>query len=293
MRQNSRIDMTDSCWHRQDGQPAWIMGVLNCTPDSFSDGGTFFDQGSAIRHGLQMWHQGASLIDVGGESTRPGAVSVSVDEELRRVVPVIRELAAQGCKVSVDTMKAEVMKQAVAAGACMVNDVSALRFDEDSLDCVAETGVNVCLMHMQGMPETMQQAPHYDDVVDEVSAFFEQRLEACCQAGIDAASLLLDPGIGFGKRPEDNLTLIANLDRFRSRFGLPLLLGVSRKSFIQTVTGSPVADRELETAVADGIGIFAGADGVRVHDVALQKRAVLMASAIASHRLQPDLKQLS
>ena len=292
-RRNSRIDMTHSSWHRQDGQSAWIMGVLNCTPDSFSDGGSFFDHASAVRHGLSMWQQGASLIDVGGESTRPGAAAVSPEEELRRVLPVIRELVAQGCRVSIDTMKAEVMAQAIAAGACMVNDVSALRFDAESLACVAEAGVEVCLMHMQGMPATMQQAPHYDDVVDEVSAFFERRLQACQQAGIDPASVLLDPGIGFGKRLQDNLTLIANLHHFKRRFGLPILLGVSRKSFIQEITGSAVDERELETAVAGGIGIFAGADGVRVHDVALQKRAVLMASAIASHRLQPDSKQLS
>jgi len=292
-RRNSHIDMIRHCWHRSDGQPAWIMGVLNCTPDSFSDGGSFFDADCAIAHGLAMWRQGAALIDVGGESTRPGAAMVLEAEELCRVVPVIQALVAQGCRVSVDTMKAEVMRQAIAAGASMINDVSALRFDAASLEVVADSGVDVCLMHMQGMPDTMQQAPHYDDVIDEVSAFFEQRLQACAQAGVEMSSVLLDPGIGFGKRLEDNLALIANLSCFKERFGLPILLGVSRKSFIQAVTGSKVEERELETAVAGGIGIFAGADGVRVHDVALQRRAVLMASAIASHHLQPDCEQLS
>jgi len=292
-RPSSRADMARSRWWRTSGESAWIMGVLNCTPDSFSDGGNYVDHVRAVEHGLKLWAQGAAIIDVGGESTRPGATPVAVEQELRRVVPVVRALAEQGCRVSIDTMKAEVMAAAIEAGACMVNDVSALRFDASSLSVVADAGVDVCLMHMQGMPQTMQRAPHYRDVVEELVQFFEQRIEACLKAGIAESSILLDPGIGFGKRLADNLALIANLDRFRARFTMPLLLGVSRKSFIQALTGSPVHDRELETAVAGGIGIFAGADGVRVHDVALQMRAVRVASALADHRLQRQGEALS
>ncbi|RMH62345.1 MAG: dihydropteroate synthase [Zetaproteobacteria bacterium] len=279
--------MTRSRWWRKAGSPAWIMGVLNCTPDSFSDGGNYFDVDRAIAHGLAMWEQGAEIIDVGGESTRPGAEPVPVEDELRRVLPVVRALVAHGCRVSVDTMKAEVMARAIEAGACMINDVSALRFDAASLAVVADAGVDVCLMHMQGTPRTMQRAPHYDDVLGEVASFFAQRIDACLAAGMEPSAILLDPGIGFGKRLEDNLCLIANLGYFRSRFEMPVLLGVSRKSFIHALTGAEVHDRELETAVAGGIGVFDGADGLRVHDVALQRRAARVAAALADHRLQP------
>lgn len=262
------------------------MGVLNCTPDSFSDGGRFGDPERAIRHALSMQQQGAAIIDVGGESTRPGAAQVPLEEELRRVIPVIRRLAAAGCLVSVDTMKAEVMRQAVAAGAMMVNDVSALGFDPDSLAAVAELDVDVCLMHMQGTPATMQHSPVYQDVLSEVADFFADRIEAALKAGISEDRILLDPGIGFGKRLEDNLQLIANLDRFKQQFGMPLLLGVSRKSFLGALTGMPVEDREIETAVANSIGILLGADVIRVHDVTLQARASKVASALATCRLQ-------
>ncbi|GAV19949.1 dihydropteroate synthase [Mariprofundus micogutta] len=274
-----------SRWHRPLTEhkrgDAWIMGVLNCTPDSFSDGGSFLDIEAAVHHGFSMWQDGARLIDVGGESTRPGAASVSEEDELKRVIPVIRALSDAGCAVSVDTMKAEVMSQAIAAGAVMVNDVSALRYDPDSLGVVAHSGVDVCLMHMQGDPETMQNSPQYDDVVEEVSAFFEERIEKALAAGIQASSILLDPGIGFGKRLEDNLLLIRSLAEFKKRFHLPVLLGVSRKSFLGLLTGCPVEDREMETAVAGGIGIINGADVLRVHDVRLQHRAMKIASALS------------
>jgi len=268
-------------WLRQAGQPAWIMGVLNCTPDSFSDGGQFVDVDAAVQHGLAMWNAGAELIDVGGESTRPGAKAVGEDEELRRVLPVIKSLVAQGCKVSIDTRHAMVMRQAVQAGACMINDVSALLFDDKSLDIAAQAGVDVCLMHMQGTPETMQQAPKYHDVLSEVMTFFDDCIERCVRAGLKKSALLLDPGIGFGKSLEDNLVLIANIGVLKERFGLPVLLGVSRKSFIGSLTGSPVNARELETAVAGSIGVFQGVDGVRLHDVASQYRACQMASALS------------
>jgi len=272
-----------SSWLRQTGQPVWMMGVLNCTPDSFSDGGHFFDSSAAIKHGLSMRESGACIIDVGGESTRPRAESVSIDEELRRIIPVIEGLVKEGCFVSVDTCKAEVMRQAVLAGAGMINDVSALS-DEQSLEVAAQTGVDVCLMHMQGHPANMQISPHYDNVLSDILLFFEQRIERCIQAGIEQTSLILDPGIGFGKRLQDNLILIANIDRLKDTFGLPILLGVSRKSFMGEVTGADVGNRELETAVSGTLGIFQGVDGVRVHDVGLQKRACQMAVALTDAR---------
>jgi len=274
-----------SRWMRpvtKNGQgDVWIMGVLNCTPDSFSDGNLFLDTETAIAHGLKMRQQGADIIDVGGESTRPGAVPVSLQDELARVIPVIRALAEQGCTVSVDTMKAEVMRKAIDAGARIVNDVSALRYDTDSLRVVAQTGVDVCLMHMQGKPETMQRQPEYDDVVQEVIDFFSQRIEACLQAGIHSSSIMLDPGIGFGKRLQDNLALIRAIRRIKSAFNMPVLLGLSRKSFLGHLTGAAVKDRELETSVAGAMGIAYGADVMRIHDVVQQKRAIQVASALS------------
>jgi dihydropteroate synthase len=269
-----------SRWHRPPGGDAWIMGVLNCTPDSFSDGGQYLDAEAAVAHGLALWHDGAQLIDVGGESTRPGAAAVPVREELRRVVPVIRELTRQGCRVSIDTTKAEVMRAACEAGAVMINDVTALAGDAEALAVAAETGVDVCLMHMQGTPRTMQADPHYTDVVGEVRDFLARRIEACLAAGVREDALVLDPGIGFGKRLGDNLALIARLSVFRQAFALPLLLGVSRKSFLAALTGAEVGEREIETAAALSVGVFAGADILRVHDVASQRRAARVASAL-------------
>ncbi len=282
-----------SRWHRPEHGDAWIMGVLNCTPDSFSDGGLHMAVEDAVAHGLIMHDQGAALIDVGGESTRPGASPVALDVELERVIPVVAALSEAGVCVSIDTMKAEVMRQAVAAGAKLVNDVSALRHDPDSLAVVADAGVDVCLMHMQGSPASMQEQPHYDDVVSEVLTFFEQRITACLDAGIGESSILLDPGIGFGKRLQDNLALIMAIGRIRQAFSMPVLLGVSRKSFLGLLTGAETGDREVETAVADAIGILQGADVVRVHDVAIQRRAVRVASALADHGLQEFPIQLS
>ena len=280
-----------SRWHRPAGSDVWIMGVLNCTPDSFSDGGRFIrssaDTGSAVdvdaavARGLQMVADGAAVIDVGGESTRPGAAPVSEAEELRRVVPVVAALAAAGCTVSIDTMKARVMAEAITAGAMLVNDVSALTHDPASLSVVAERGVDLCLMHMQGAPATMQQRPSYQDVVTEVGDYLARRVDACLAAGVAADAILLDPGIGFGKRLEDNLALIRGLGALKARFGMPLLLGVSRKSFLGLLTGAAVADREIETAVAGAIGIVHGADMLRVHDVALQRRAMQVAAALS------------
>jgi dihydropteroate synthase len=274
----------ESRWHRPPGGDAWIMGVLNCTPDSFSDGGRYLDTEAAVAHGLRLWQDGAQLIDVGGESTRPGAHDVPLDEELRRVIPVIESLVREGCRVSVDTTKAAVMGPAVEAGAVMINDVTALNGDAHALAVAAETGADVCLMHMQGTPRTMQDQPHYNDVVGEVCDFFSRRIEACLAAGIHEDAFVLDPGIGFGKSLEHNLSLIARLTVFRETFGLPVLLGVSRKSFLGALTGSAVDDREIETAAALSVGVFVGADILRVHDVASQRRAARVASALRDHQ---------
>ena len=273
-----------SRWFRQSHKPAWLMGVLNCTPDSFSDGNTDHLEAYILR-AKTMIAQGANMIDVGGESTRPHAQPVSLEEELNRVLPVVKALAALNIPVSIDTMKAEVMLQAIQAGAILVNDVSALTHDEKSLQVVAETGADVCLMHMKGNPQTMQNNPTYDDVLIEVMHFFEQRIEACLNAGIARSSIILDPGIGFGKRLEDNLRLIVNVATIKEAFHMPVLLGASRKSFLGLMTGSKVQQRETETAVASAIGIFCGADMIRVHDCSTHHQTRL----IASHLL--DAKQ--
>jgi dihydropteroate synthase len=276
---------------RQRQNPAWLMGVLNCTPDSFSDGTKQFDVEALVFKAKQMVAQGADLIDVGGESTRPDAKPVSVDEELSRVIPVIQMLSKEGVCVSVDTMKAKVMAEAIDAGATLVNDVSALQFDADSMAVVASSGVDVCLMHMQGSPQTMQNKPEYKDVLSEVLSFFEQRVDACLNAGIKASSILLDPGIGFGKRLEDNLQLIANLNQIKSRFGFPILLGTSRKSFLGLMTGAEVNQREIETAVSSAVGVFCGADMLRVHDCAAHRKTALVAAQLSDYQ-KSDCKQV-
>ncbi len=275
-----------SPWLREQGQSAWVMGVLNCTPDSFSDGDTQINVEKLVQKAQLMVEQGADIIDVGGESTRPDAEPVSLDEELSRVIPVIQALP-DDIVVSIDTMKAEVMRKAIEAGAKLVNDVSALSFDEQSLAVVAESDVDVCLMHMQGTPQTMQHSPKYQDVVAEVLDFFEQRIQLCLAAGIKSSSIILDPGIGFGKRLEDNLQLIVHLNQIKERFGLPVLLGASRKSFLGQMTGAPVYEREIETAVASAIGIFCGADMIRVHDCIQQQKTSLVASGLADVKRLP------
>jgi len=256
-----------------------MMGVLNCTPDSFSDGGLFEDVDRAVEYARSMHRAGAAIIDVGGESTRPGSRPVPAKEELRRIMPVVRALVELGLFVSVDTSKHEVMRQVLAAGAGMINDVHALNGDPDAMAVVAEAGCDVCLMHMQGMPESMQEHPCYRDVVTEVEDFFKRRIDACLRAGIHESRILLDPGIGFGKRLEDNLLLLANIPRYR-RLGFPILVGLSRKSFLGALTGAPVQDREIETAAAVSVCVLFAVDVLRVHDVPGQMRALKVASAI-------------
>jgi len=270
---------TVSRWLNPPGGDVCIMGVLNCTPDSFSDGGRYSDLETALQHARVMIDAGADIIDVGGESTRPGSSPVSLQDEIERVIPVVETLAGEGFSVSIDTSKSEVMRLALEAGAVMANDVTALRGDDRALQVVAESGADVCLMHMLGEPRCMQDDPYYEDVVAEVEAFFQQRVELCLRAGIRASSIVLDPGIGFGKRQQDNLDLIAALPRFK-KLGFPLLLGVSRKSFLGRITSAPTQDREFETAAAVTACVLGGADILRVHDVPAQARAIGVASAI-------------
>ncbi|WP_448580658.1 dihydropteroate synthase [Thermaurantiacus sp.] len=252
-----------------------IMGILNVTPDSFSDGGRLADARAAIDAGRRMADAGAAIVDVGGESTRPGAAPVPRDEELRRVIPVIEGLARLGVAVSVDTMKAAVMREALSAGATMVNDVSALTHDPESLGVVAASGAEVVLMHMKGTPATMQQAPRYGDVVGEVRAFLDARVAACVAAGIAEDRIIRDPGIGFGKTLEHNLALLRNL----RALGAPLMLGASRKALIGALTGAGVDDR-LPGSLA--LALHAAATGcawVRVHDVAETAQALALWAA--------------
>ncbi|MEP7186013.1 MAG: dihydropteroate synthase [Rhodanobacter sp.] len=247
---------------------ARVVGILNVTPDSFSDGGAYDNVEAAVAHGLRMAEEGADMLDVGGESTRPGAADVSVEDELRRVLPVIEQLVAcTNLPIAIDTSKPEVMRAAVASGAGMINDVFALRRD-GAMDAAAELGVPVCLMHMQGEPRDMQIDPQYDDVVGEVHRFLTDRLFACELAGIDKRKLLVDPGFGFGKTLEHNLALLCALDRF-SNLGSGVYAGLSRKGMIGTLTGkSEPADRLAGSVAAALIAVQRGARLVRVHDVA-------------------------
>jgi len=259
-----------------------IMGVVNVTPDSFSDGGQLATVGAAVAHGLRLVAEGADLLDVGGESTRPGAEPVTVDEELHRVLPVIAALVAQtSVPLSVDTSKPAVMRAAVAAGAGMINDVLALR-GEGALDAAAELGVPVCLMHMQGEPRSMQDAPDYADVVSEVHRFLADRVLACQFAGIEQRRLLVDPGFGFGKTLEHNLALLRGLGRFAS-LGVPLVAGLSRKGMLGRITGRELPQERVHASVAAAlIAVQNGAAIVRVHDVAATRDALAVWQAVAS-----------
>lgn len=255
------------------------MGVLNVTPDSFSDGGKFFDQGSAIERAAQMVAEGAAIIDVGGESTRPGATLVSVTEELQRVVPVIEAICARhDVLVSVDTSKPEVMRAAVAAGAGMINDIRALS-EPHALQTAAVTNAAICLMHMRGQPENMQAAPRYDDVLNEVSGFLQGRVRACTQAGIALERLVVDPGIGFGKTLEHNLALLAHLPGLQ-QLQLPMLIGVSRKKLIGAIIGHPVTQRLHGGLALATAAVLAGAKIIRTHDVTATHDVVRMAHAL-------------
>jgi dihydropteroate synthase len=257
-----------------------VMGVVNVTPDSFSDGGLFSSAEAAVEHAIRLVEEGADILDIGGESTRPGSDFISLDEELSRVMPVVEGLAdSSGAPISIDTTKAEVARRALDAGCAMVNDISAMRLDEEMLPLVVERGVPFCLMHMQGMPKDMQTEPHYDDVVGEISRFLRERAEAAEEAGAEPAKIIVDPGIGFGKTLQHNLEVLRRLDELNS-LGYPLLLGPSRKSFIGGILDLDVDERIEGTAASVALGIAHGADIIRVHDVKEMVRVARVADAI-------------
>ncbi len=265
-------------------RPALVMGILNVTPDSFSDGGQFHRTDAAVAHAEKLVAEGADLLDIGGESTRPDAAPVDEAEELARVVPVIRELARRNLgPISVDTMKPAVARAALEAGAAIVNDVAANRADDAMWRIVAEAGAGYIAMHMQGEPRTMQLQPSYTDVVAEVDAFFADRLERLAAAGVKAEQVALDPGIGFGKTLEHNLQLLGRLDALRNR-KRPLLVGISRKSFIGRLTGAAVQDRLPGSLAGACWAVGLGAAIVRTHDVAATRQALQLTDALLRHR---------
>jgi dihydropteroate synthase len=257
------------------------MGVVNITPDSFYDGGRYALPERAIAHALELVEQGADIIDIGGESTRPGALAVSENDELIRVIPVLEELVRQvTVPISIDTTKSRVARLALDNGASIINDVSALRQDPDMADVIARSGAAVVLMHMQGTPQTMQQSPQYSDVGAEVLQFFEERVEAALLAGIARTNIILDPGFGFGKLLSHNLDLLRGLSSFMM-LNYPLLVGLSRKGFIGNIVGKAVDHREWGTAAAVALAVDRGANIVRVHDVAMMIDVVKMAAALS------------
>jgi dihydropteroate synthase len=262
---------------------ALIMGVVNVTPDSFSDGGLFLDADAAVEHGQRLVGEGADILDVGGESTRPGADPVAEDEERRRVVPVIERLARNGgARISIDTTKLGVARAALEAGATLVNDVSAFRFDPGMAALVAESGAGCCLMHMLGEPRTMQRDPRYDDVVSEVKAFLEERLAFALSEGIEEERVWLDPGIGFGKTVEHNLELLRRLDEIVA-IGRPVVVGTSRKSFLGKLVGGRGEGERLPGTIATNVlALERGASVFRVHDVAQNVDALAVAAATVS-----------
>jgi dihydropteroate synthase len=256
------------------------MGIVNVTPDSFSDGGLFLDADAAVEHGRALAAEGADILDIGGESTRPGADPVPTDEELRRVVPVVERLAADGAaRISIDTTKLDVARAALDAGATVVNDVSAFRFEPEIAALVAERGADCCLMHMLGEPRTMQDDPRYDDVVSDVRAFLEERLAAAIAAGVPEERVWLDPGIGFGKTVEHNLELLHRLDEIVA-IGRPVVVGTSRKSFLGRLAGGRDEGRRLPGTIATNVlALERGASVFRVHDVAENADALAVAAA--------------
>jgi dihydropteroate synthase len=277
----SSVGARDRLLRRLAHQAPLVCGIVNVTPDSFSDGGRYIDPATAIDHGHALIAQGAELLDVGGESTRPGARPPTLADEIARVVPVIEALArSTSIPISVDTSRPEVMGEAVAAGACFINDVRALRYP-GALATAAELDVPVCLVHMRGEPHTMQQSPEYVDVLIEVRAFLLHRVEACVQAGIPRDHIVLDPGFGFGKTLVHNLDLLANL-RHIADIGLPVMAGLSRKGMLGAITGRDVEHRQVASAAAALVATQNGASLLRVHDVAETVDALAVLNAVRS-----------
>lgn len=255
-----------------------VMGVVNVTPDSFSDGGNFLDASAAIEHAHQLIDEGADILDIGGESTRPGAEPVSVDEELRRVLPIIEALRTALIPISIDTMKPAVMRAAIESGASVVNDVNGLRAP-GAVEACAVSDVGVCIMHMQGQPRTMQAEPHYNDVVGEIRDFLIERAQTCEHAGIDKNRIVIDPGFGFGKSREHNLTLLRHLEEFTG-LGYAVLAGLSRKSVLGKIAGQEVVSRGPASIAAALLAVQHGAHIVRVHDVRATKDALAILAAV-------------
>ncbi len=263
-----------------------VMGVLNLTPDSFYDGGRYTTTQLAVSRALEMVEEGADIIDIGGESSRPGARSVSLDEELARIVPVVEALAARSdVLISVDTTKSAVARAAIDSGATIINDISALRFDPEMGRVMAQAGVYLVLMHMQGTPETMQQDPRYEDPVSEIKGYLRERMDAAISAGIEREHLIVDPGIGFGKRLSHNLEILRRLSEFED-LGVPILVGLSRKSFLGEILDLPTSERLEGTIAANAIAIVNGADIIRVHDAKEGRR-----TADVAVRLREDAAQ--
>ena len=257
-----------------------IMGILNVTPDSFSDGGNYFKLEDAVKQGIKMAEEGADIIDVGGESTRPGSNPITIEEELSRVIPVIESLSKQiDVPISIDTYKAKAAQEALDAGAQMINDISALRFDPEMKKIVAEYKAPIVLMHIQGTPRNMQENPWYKDVIDEIAGYFIESIKIALDAGIARDKIIIDPGIGFGKRLEDNLNILKNLKNF-SILNSPILIGCSRKSFIGKILDLPVEERLEGSLAAMAVAIMNGANIVRVHEVKESKRIASLVDAI-------------
>ncbi len=267
-------------WIREENPATLIMGILNVTPDSFSDGGMYYDATQAIEFALQMAEEGADIIDVGGESTRPGAKTVELQKECDRILPVIEGIRTKSdILISIDTYKSEVARQSIATGAGMVNDISGMTFDPNMVDIIKESGLPVVIMHIKGTPKNMQKNPYYEDLMQELTEYFEERKKFARAKGILDQQIILDPGIGFGKRLQDNFQLLRELKKIVD-MGFPVLIGPSRKSFIGLTLDLPVDQRLEGTAAAVTTGILKGARIVRVHDVKAMKRVALITDAI-------------
>lgn len=262
--------------HLQGGRLPVLMGILNLTPDSFSDGGLFNTTDQAIAQALKLQSDGAEILDIGGESTRPGATPVSLEDELSRTIPVIKALADKiTIPISIDTTKAEVARQALEAGAEIVNDISGLTFDRDMLSVCRDYDAGICLMHIQGTPQTMQQSPTYADVVSEVTEFLQQQVDRCLMAGIAPERICVDPGIGFGKSAEHNLSLLKSIEKLQNSLQRPVLIGHSRKRFLAKILGRPVEEREAGTVGVSIALAEQGTDVLRIHDVRAVKDALV------------------
>ena len=268
-------------WCQDPNRETLVMGILNVTPDSFSDGGLFYNTDEAVSHALQLIEYGIDIIDIGGESTRPGAKKISEEEEIQRIIPVVKQIRELSPEIiiSIDTTKSMVAQKAIQSGANIINDISGFSFDNKMIDVVRESKVPVIIMHMQGDPSNMQNKPVYDDLIIDISSFFKSKIKLATDAGIKKKQIILDPGIGFGKKVGDNFQLINQLNEF-CKLGFPVMIGPSRKSFIGTTLNLPVDDRLEGTAAAVAVGVMNGARIVRVHDVKEIKRVVTIVEKI-------------